>query len=276
MALNNLRIITTNLVTNGTLSTPNAVITGMTIQNLKNDKKSSVWRVIGTTATFTLTTSSSKIGGIILPFCNLTTTAKVDVHINETIDPTPYIDERLVCPWDRVTPTNWGSIPTNLNTYAYGGGTYAVCWFPTQQTGITTITVVITDTANTAGYLEFSNLIIGEYWSPTHNTSYGLNTGITDSSVIDRSESGNLISCRKPSHRTMQFNLDWLNTADRIQMQKIVQGAGKSASIFISLFPEEGSNLENYHQIYGKQTQLSNIAYNNYFYYSSSIDIEEI
>lgn len=276
MALNNLRIITTNLVTDGTLTSPNTSVSGTSLQNLKNDKKSSIWRVAGTTATFTLTISSSKVGGIILPFCNLTATATVDVHINEAIDASPYIDNKLVCTWDRVTPTNWGSLPPNLNTYAYGGGTYAVCWFPTQQPGITTITVVVTDTANTAGYLEFSNLIIGEYWSPTYNTSYGLNTGITDSSIIDRSESGNLMSCRKPSFRTMRFNLDWLNTADRLAMQKLIQGAGKSATIFISLFPEEGTNLENYHQIYGKQTQLNNISYSNYAFYASSIDIEEV
>jgi hypothetical protein len=275
MALNNLRIITTNLVTGGTLSTTSTTVGG-NIQNLKNDKKSSIWRASGTSAEITLTISNSKFGGIVFPFCNLSTTATVKVFLNgATLDQNATVLNKAVCPWDRYTPTNWGSIPANLNTYSYGGGTYAVCWIPAQPYA-STIRIVISDPANTAGYLEFSNLIIGEYWSPTYNTSYGLNTGITDSSIIDRSESGNLMSCRKPSFRTMRFNLDWLNTADRLAMQKLIQGAGKSATIFISLFPEEGTNLENYHQIYGKQTQLNNISYSNYAFYASSIDVEEV
>lgn len=270
MAANNLRIIYKNLVDTATVTA--STTAGITnAANLKVDSKSLVWRSTGSTATLTVTLStSSTINGIVLPFTNLGPTATITVTLSNG-----YTTGAVLCaPYSGTELWNPASIPTGTSTYSYGGGTYARVWFP-RQTSITTVTIAIN---NIAGYIEASRLIIGEYWSPTYNTSYGLSAQIQDLSSHQRSESGDLITNRGTIHNTMNFTLDYLNVTDRVQLISLLKNNGMYRPIFISLFPDNSEDWtkEQAHQIYGKLTQLSSITHPVMSFYSSSIDIEEV
>ena len=311
MSLNNLRIIYNNILdlsTTSILASSTASTTSTPISNLKLDSKSQVWRSASTgvlngdnSGTYTtranlvVTLSSSIIGGVILPFCNLSAAATIRVRgytgaaagagaagTNTPIGTaggTQQFDTGKIaaCPYQNFGLWNWGAVPLGVNSYSYGGGTYARAWAPTQL-ACTSILIEIEDTQNSNQYIEVSRIVAGSYWSPKYNTSFGLSTGSQDLSQHERSESGDLITNRGIRYRNMKFELAWLPPADRVEFTRILRGNGLPRPLFISLFPNntEDYEKEQAHQIYGKLSQLSDITHPIFEMYSTSIDIEEI
>lgn len=271
MAANNLRIIYKNLVDTATAVTASNTAGATSAGNLKLDAKSLVWRSTGASATLTVTlAAASTISAVILPFTNLTSVARITVTLSNG-----YTTGPVQCaPYSGTELWNQASIPVGTSTYSYGGGTYARVWFPTQ-TNITTVTITINSNAS---FIEASRLIIGDYWSPTYNTSYGLTAGVQDLSTNQRSESGDLITNRGTVYKTMTFSLDYLDADDRVQLISLLKNNGIYRPIFVSLFPNNSTDWtkEDAHQIYGKLSQLTTITHPVLSFYSSSIDIEEV
>ncbi|CAB4175202.1 hypothetical protein UFOVP961_132 [uncultured Caudovirales phage] len=317
MAANNLRIIYQNSVdlSTTTISTSNSADGANTPKsNLQLDSKSLVWRstpnstVYDTNSkTYTVktnivlsfsTANSPTIGGIMLPFCNLSTVATVRVRgysaiipttgtATATVGPTATTPGSLLfdtgtvraAPYQVLGLWDWGSLPLGVNSYSYGGGTYGRCWLPSkQQVPAQYILIELVDTANSSPYIELSRLIVGPYWSPTYNTSFGLSTSVKDLSSHMRSESGDLVTTRGIKFNSMNFDLKWLTPTDRLQFSMITKGNGISRPIFISLFPDNLDNWEKEqaHQIYGKLSQLSDIQHPIFDTYSSQVEIEEV
>ena len=271
MAANNLRIIYKNLVDTATVTA--STTAGVTsVANLKLDTKSLVWRSTSNTATLTVAlAASSTIGGIVLPFTNLTSTASINITLSNG-----YTTGEVLCsPYSGTELWDPNSIPVGTSAYSYGGGTCARVWFP-KQSDITSITITISDTP--LSYIEVSRLIVGNYWSPTYNTSYGLSTQVQDLSTNQRNEAGDLITNRGTISSSMSFDFSYLNSADRVQLISLLKNNGMYRPIFVSLFPD---NLDDWtkeqgHQIYGKLSQLSAITHPVMGLYSSSISIEEV
>jgi hypothetical protein len=304
MATNNLRIIYDNVV-DLTTTTITASSTGGTTStaNLKKDTKSLVWRSgTGTSSAkgnlVISLAAATIIGGVILPFCNLTTTATIRVRgftgttptLGGTVDAptvsttgaTLKFDTGTIsaCPYQQLGLWNWGSLPLGVNAYSYGGGTYGRCWIPVvSQISCTSLVIEIVDTANTTDkYIELSRLVVGSYWTPVHNTSFGLSTIAKDLSSHQRTESGDLITSRGTRFTSMTFDMNWLTPADRLDFNRIVKGNGLPRPLFISLFPDNSSDWEKEqaHQVYGKLAQLSAIQHPIFDTYSTQVEIEGI
>lgn len=283
MATNNLRIIYDNVV-DLTTTTITASTTGgsTSTANLKKDTKSLVWRSASgsTQATITVTLATPTIiGGVALPFCNLTSTATIRVYGYSGATLKFDTGNVYACPYQQLGLWNWGSLPLGVNAYSYGGGTYGRCWIPASvQTGCTSLDITITDSANTSGYIELSRLVVGSYWSPAHNTSFGLSATTKDLSSHQRTESGDLITNRGIKFNSLNFDLNWLTPADRLDFNRIVKGNGLPKPLFISLFPDNSSDWEKEqaHQIYGKLSQLSAIQHPIFDTYSTQLEIEGI
>jgi hypothetical protein len=276
-----LRVIYQNLADTATITASPAATGATLVTNMQKDVKSLVYRGSGTSTTLTVNLSTAAIvGGVALPFCNLTATATIRVQGYSTINGTgtQVFDTGTInaCPYQPLGLWAWGSLPIGLNTYAYGGGTYARCWLPNgTQTTCLSLRIEIVDTANTS--IELSRLVIGSYWAPTYNTSFGLTAGTNDLSENSRSESGDIITNRGTRHSTLNFDLKYMNPADRTQFSKIVRGSGLNKALFVSLFPDDPEpEKEQLHQIYGKLSQLGGISHPMYEMYSTTIDIEEV
>ncbi len=185
----------------------------------------------------------------------------------------------LAAPYQPLGLWSWGSLPLGVNSYSYGGGTYGRVWLPdNQQLACTSILIEILDVTNISGYIELSRLVIGAYWSPKFNTSFGLSTNTKDLSTHQRSESGDLVTNRGTRHNSMSFDLKWLTPIDRLEFTRILKGNGLPKPLFISLFPDssEDWSKEQSHQIYGKLSQLVGIEHSIFDIYSTSIEIEEV
>lgn len=314
MAQNNLRIIYANkldelpftassntvAVNTGTTlicSSAASAVTGAV--NLTVNAKSKAWRSATTSTTSVKAnmvisfTAATIIGGVILPFCNLTNVATIRVRgytgtaptLGGTVDtPTTSITGTQVfdtgiiaaCPQQVLGIWDFGATPLGLNSYAYGGGTYGRVWVD-NQTSCTSLLIEIVDT-NPSKYIEVSRVVVGPYWSPRYNTEYGLTMGQNDTSAHNRTESGDLVTTRGVQYRTMNFNLNYLVPSDRTQLLGILKGNGMAKPLFVSLFPNNSDDYakEQEHQIYGKLSQMSDITHQMFQMYSTTIDIEEI
>jgi len=273
MSSNNMRVIYNNLANAATITSSVTPIGVTTIANMQKDIKSLVCRTSGTTVTFTVTFASAvMIGAVVLPFCNLTSTALIGITLSTGYTVTGV----KACPWQGMGGLDYGTIPAGSNGYSYGRGTYARLWF--TPTTCTSLTITITDVANTAGYLEFSRLIVGNYWMPKYNIEFGLSASVKDLTTQDRTEAGDLISNRGIRYNAMHFDLKWLTPTDRLQLTNILKGGGMFNASLISLFPDNSDDWtkEQLFMIYGKMTQLPDIVHPMYTMYTTTIDFEEI
>lgn len=296
MAANNLRIIYQNLADSGTIIASST--TGSTaVANLNKDPKSLIWRsqtssTSAVKANIVMSFTSSIIGGVILPFCNLTSAATIRVRgytgtaptLGGTVD-NPSITASgtlvfdttnvLATPYTSLSLWGWDGLSLGANSYSYGGGTCARVWFP--KVTCTSIVIEIIDT-NVDRFVEISRLVVGDYWSPTYNTEFGLSTTLKDLSTSERNESGDLVTNRGARFNSMSFDLNWLKPTDRFELLKILKGNGTAKPLFISLFPDNDTDWskEQAHQIYGKLSQLGSISHPIYNMYSTQIEIEEL
>lgn len=300
MAQNNLRVIYQNLADSATITASSTAGIGTPATNLTKDTKSLVWRSTSVRANLVVTFASSVIGGVILPFCNLTSAATIQVRGYTGTAPTPGTGATPIPNVGAGTPVavtgttqvfntgaitaapyqsaaEAGTLSVNSNSYAYGAGTYGRLWIPIP-TACTSLLIEIIDTGNTDGYIEVSRLVIGPYWSPKYNTSFGLSTSFKDLSTNSRSESGDLITNRNVRYRCMNFDMQYLTPDDRTSFTKILKGIGVAKGLFISLFPDNSDDFykEHAHQIYGKLSQIADINHPLFGVYSTTIDIEEV
>lgn len=316
MAQNNLRVIYNNLadysgVAVSASSEQNSTTTPAT--NLLKNAKGRVWRSSPTTIASTTVSanllidlgSAKSIGGVVLAFTNLnsnTATIRVTGYstpptLTGSVD-TPTVtggtqvgsfqQTTTCCPWNTLALPNWAGTPATANMYAYGGGTYARVWLSTaiQALQARYVLLEITDAYSTSAsgrYIEASRIIIGPYWSPKYNTSYGITSAIKDLSTHSRTESGDLVSTIGPRFNSLSFDMKWLSSStDKVELTRMLQGGGLPRPVLISLFPDYAGGTtgayetERNHMVFGKLTQIPGTQFNPLDLYSTQIEIEEI
>lgn len=286
MAANNLRVIYQNLADlstttiTATTTATSAVAGAISVDNLKKDAKSLIWRSTSNDATLTVAFGSSKtLTGVILPFTNLSSGGLITVTC--TGGSTATTGSIRACPYAQTDSWDSSYLPTGASSYGYGAGTYARAWFSTPQT-CTGLTIRFVD--STLTYIEASRLIIGNHWSPTYNTSFGLTSATKSLSSNMRTESGDLVTNRGIQYNSMSFDLSWLTPSDRAIFIKILKSNGINKPLLISLFPNDAAaydatidyDKEQTYQIYGKLSTLSDVTHPMFSMYSSKVEIEEI
>lgn len=301
---NNLRIISENWIDLSTTTiSASSTASNTSVSNLKSDTKSVVWRsTTGTQASIIVdfgVNTTRTVGGVVLAFSNIPSSTATMRIVGYTQGNTPGFSGALLntnvtttfnsgtiqcCPWNNLSLPAWGTTPSGSSNYSYGGGTYARAWLDSvvnSTTPVRYIGIEIIDSSNTAGYIEVSRLIVGNYWSATYNTSYGIQSGIKDLSEHVRTESGDLLTRRGPRFKILNFDLQWMTDSDRREVTRIFMGNGLPKPLFVSLFPNSTGvdadyQRENNHQLYGKMVQIPGVSYTNFEIYSTNIELEEV
>lgn len=251
----------------------------LVVDNLKSNHKSLVWRSTSTTASLTATwTTPEFVGCIAIPFCNFTSTATIrargysDTEGTQLVFDTGFV---LACPYSPLGAFKWGQEPLGLNSYSYGGGTYASVWTPIKTAMKVVIDLV--DDGNPYGYLDCGRLVLGGYWSPVYNPQYGATATTQDTTKQYRTEAGELLSDIGTVSKRISINLSVMLPSDRSAFWRVTRSAGMSKPIFLSVFPENlDSELEQTHQIFGKIPTFGGISASSYNLYSAPLEIEEI
>lgn len=152
----------------------------------------------------------------------------------------------------------------------FGSGKYVVL-YTTISNAITSFNIQFSES------VKVSKILIGNYWSPKFNTSFGVQVGYDDNTVYDRLQSGDLYVTPSPRNKTLSFDLQYLDETDKFTLFDIFKSIGKSKPVFISIFPQDANQeKEQMYSIYGRLRDISNISYVMYTIYSSSLQLEEI
>jgi hypothetical protein len=287
--MSNLRIIYNNGMDRATSVAASTEAGSLAATNLLTDIKSQVWRSTSTTATLTVQWALSEtVGGCVLPFTNLTSTATIRVRgYTDPGDSSPAFDTGTVY----ASPSglfgsagDWGveALGTNsyiqggVNTFAYGGGAAAYVWFP--LTRVKKVVIDLVDSANTAGYIEASRLVLGAYFQAERNPDYNAITMSNDETTKqERSDSGDMRVDKGTMSRALTINFQYLSVADRDHIYRIMRRNGMTKPLFISPVPQSTDiGDEQIFQVYGYMTKASSLQYQYFNQYVSSVTIGEI
>lgn len=251
--------------------TANTTATGFSTDSLKNDQKTSVHRTTGNTAVYTLTWDSAQaINAIALPATNLQAGATINIKLYSNADDTVavYNSGDLQACKDRVVELYNKTSTPDYTDFGFGAATKTSVWLP-----IVVQAKKLEITINSNSPIDCSRIICGKYWRSSRQVNNGIELGFIDASEITTTRSGNTYTDRKPIQETMSFDLEYLNDADRQQLQKLMRSWGSNALIYYCVFPDNTNpEITQSYSIYGRNSQNS-LQYQLFSYYSSSLQL---
>jgi hypothetical protein len=273
-----LRLVYNNAADRSTITTSTTAGT-LVASNMLNNHKSSVWRSTSTTASIYVAFPTSEfMGCVAIPFCNLTPTATMRVRGYSDAGGTVLAFDTgiiLAAPYVSSGSWQWDLQLVGVNSFSYGGGTYASVYTPIVA--VRTLVINLVDVDNTLGYVECARLVAGSYWTPVYNPDYGSSATSQDTSKQYRTEAGDLLTDTGTISRKIAINLSKLTPADRAIFWKVIRNVNMSKPVFVSLFPENSDGeLEQAHQIYGKLPTLGSVSSSSFNIYSAPLEVEEI
>lgn len=278
--MSNARFLYANAADLASLVASSQASASLAITNLQTDEKSEVWRSVGTTADFTATfTADQTIGGVVLPWTNLSATATMRVRLyNASAVLLLDTGTNIACPGGNPSLWGWTAAQLNSNSFGYGGGSYARAWF-TQTAGVRSFRVDLVDSSNAQGYLEVGRLVAGPYWQPVKNPDWDLvlHPGV-DTSKHYRNDSGTLMTDPGTVHRKQQIPLSMWTNAERDIFWSIIASNGKSIPLLFSLLPDETSDPkgEQMGMVYGKLMDSPATRFPAFRQFTTNLDFEEV
>lgn len=244
--------------------------------HLASDAKGLVHRSTGTAVTYTVTwTNPEPVSMVVLPYTNLASTATIRIKGYSDTSGAIQLFNTGIEDACRYVPPALRGLPSGVNAFAYGGGTPIVRYFPEES--IRRLTIELTDTSNTSGYIESARLLCGKFWEPSVQADVGVQLSIDDRSSNERTAAGDLRTDRNTRGKRLSMNLQYMKAADRDALWEIMRGNGIVAPVYISLVPlATDAKEEVMYQIYGKLSETSALTYQYFNSFSAPLDIEEI
>lgn len=249
-------ILSDDAIKSATL-TATSTASGFSVNNIKNDKRSSTWRSTAITSqTITATWASSQAVNMVgIAFANFLVGSTVRVRLfTNTGDASPVVDSGVKT-IDFVYPPPSGFSANNLSSFAYGGGNYYS--LQVTQSSIKKLEVIMVNPSGVDAFIEVSRIVAGAAFNPAIGARLGANIGMIDTSRVEKTDSGNTIMDRRPASKTADFTLPALSTSERATMQAIVRKNGIHTPVFISARESGDTSMERDFQIYGTFDDLS-------------------
>jgi hypothetical protein len=240
----NVRLVTPNLADDATLSASPAMVAALPQANLQDPARARTARSVGLPSPQYVRgnwSASSTVNCAALVRHNLSGGATVRFKLWSGLNQTG----TLV--YDSGAITLGTIIP--YGEYVYGVDVYGatlfqdwpvslvVLWF--AQVIALSFELQMNDPSNSAGYMEASRLVVGNYFAPARNFSYGHKFRWEDDSTQERADGGTLRTDTREPYRVFRFNLDWLDEAARATLANKLRDAGKTAEVFVAMYPDD-------------------------------------
>jgi len=271
--MSNIRILYNNVADLATITSFTSVGSPMDETNLSSEIKTEVWR--STTLTPYIIhdwdVNVQSINCVILPCTNLTSSSTIRVRLYDVADVLLY--DSTVIPAVLSSDIYSGTQTYNVNLFPYGFLSKTAVWLPSTITNVSNMRIDLSDTSNTAGYIDCSRILAGVYWEPTYHIENGIQLNIVDESSTSRTNAGNLISDRGFIFDKISFNYALLTEADKSTLANIIRSVGVHKNFFISVFSGSSSGTEEHdYMIYGKRTN-SALTYKIFGFYNHSMEM---
>jgi hypothetical protein len=171
---------------------------------------------------------------------------------------------------------DWGTEPLGVNHYSLAENhKYFYHWLP-EGLSADEVVVSVSDPDNQRGYLEASRLVIGDC-IVTPPADVGVRLSNDDLGTLRRTEAGDFSVVRGPVSRKLKFSLGFLTPYEAQKVRKALLSAGKTKSLFVSLYPEnESPEKEQAFQIVGKLTSETFINLSFFNSADTNLEISEL
>jgi len=177
------------------------------------------------------------------------------------------------CPWPAAKLRGYTAAQA-ASAYAYGGGTYARHWLPTEIAALG-LAVDIADPGNVQGYLEAACMVAAPYWSPKYNASAISVTPLDGSEYVT---TGGGDTCGEVGFISGEVSIDltYMEEPDRAA----VMGMARNSAVYpllVSGFPNDlDPSRERAHMLYATRSKSSAIALKYAAAYTTSITFKEV
>ena len=212
--MTNLRILTDNAADRATITVPGTAA-GMGADKLKTDLKGEVCRVLAGAATITLDWPALEtVAAVVIPASNLgpSSTIRIRAYL-DAAGATMLADTGVRWAAPGTTLGQWDfAQPLNVNAFADGTAPITACYLP-EHTAVRKIVIDITNPDSL--FIDISRLVVGGYHAPQYGAAYGAAVGTSDMTKNSRAASGDIKSDWGPRASTLQFDLQWVDKADR-------------------------------------------------------------
>ena len=243
-------------------------LAGLPVTNLANRE---LWKVARSTdATITSTKfqvdlgASKTMGYFALANHNLSATATWRVKLGSTAGAADIYDSGALAVW-RMTFGNlveWESATWWLGTAGdeYLRSPYPALCVATDVYSVRYITIEITDTANTDGYVQVGRFFAGGGVQPTVNAEYGLQDAWRDLSTAASAESGAFWGTVRRRLRSTSFVLPMLTATEATYLHEMQRLLGTTEEVLYLPYPADMGESQRYGYL-GRLSELSPIDY---------------
>lgn len=260
------------------LITPSvAAYASLPASNLRRSSRSRVWRSSSAASvdllfTWSNTSNSERINFVSLSRYNLEPAATWRVRAYPTVDGSgaASYDSGTVAAYDAATlgSLDFGVAPLGSGAFdAFLGQMASVFYFiENTATVINSVRITITDTTNSAGYVEASRAYIGRGIELAYNPKT-LRMRWNEDTQQERSDGGTLTSDGSLAFREIGADLEWVTAAQRAELMDMCRWAGMRKDWYISARPGVGGEEERDHQMICRATQMpemSTLLYNTW------------
>lgn len=241
----NLRILETNVADQGSVFvTPAAASTDTAPRNLQDVRRERVCRVLGDSMVLDLELPASRaMQAIVLVRHNFSSSATWRRQLWSGPNRTGALvrDEgpELIEPPVPLGSFALGDGPLARNRFTNWPLKVAVDWF--GRVTARSMRITIADPQNPAGYLELSRLMVGTYFSPTVNQSWGSALRWEGDDDQARSQGLSLLSGVSGRFRRLTFTCQWLSDSESSRMLDLQRRFGTALDTFVSLYPEDAN-----------------------------------
>lgn len=167
----------------------------------------------------------------------------------------------------------WGVDAWGGSIFLGWGQAFSNLWF--APVPALSFRLTISDPANPVGYLQASRLVLGAYFEPLRNLSYGVDVSWQENSRQTRTDGGSLRTDGRVAYRRWQLSLDFLRPDERAVVLDVFRRIGLRADLFISCYPEQGGAQERDHAGLVKLTRMPGMRRSSLEMYASALTLEE-
>lgn len=225
-------IISNDIIKTASL-TASTTAAGYSVNNLKNDKKSSVWR--STTITSQVITaifSNSSCSAVGIAFANLIANSTIRVQFFSDTGGVTQVADSGVITISAVHPPPAGFTSNNAPSFAYGGGNHFFVDLGATYT-IRRIDVTLNNPGGgTDAFIDVCRIVAGVA-DKVRGMLYGASVKMDDETQLNISESGDVIVNRLPSRKIIDATVALLDT-EIPAMMGIIRKVGAHTPVFVA------------------------------------------
>jgi|GEM_PF-3498856 len=131
-------------------------------------------------------------------------------------------------------------------------------------------------TAPGATEIDIGRLFLGLAFVPNWNFSWGRKFQLIDPSEHTRTEAGGSKTEKRRAYRRFEFNLDWLDEADRERLYIELSRNGKAQDMLVSLDPDRPGVMGLVESMIAKRVNDYSDSFTHVNTYQSSLVLEEV